>query len=155
MAWNTVHCWHIFIFLRQLSWTLPLQNVPLMNQQRCPAQNSQAGQFRFVSTEHLCISQQGLALLGGHFFMAKRKRACLSMCVGTFLQPCSKLWTAFGETPNNCAIWPCVFPRYRRILENSFLSIDSYPPDNSVLTRLSPETRIIPQCGIQDKGSSR
>ena len=42
---NTLHLRHINILLPQLTRVLPSQKVPLINQQRWPALNSQAGQF--------------------------------------------------------------------------------------------------------------
>jgi hypothetical protein len=91
MARNTAQRRQIVIFFRQLSWISPWQTVPLMNQQRFPTRNSQAGQFRFVSAEHFLAFQHGFALSGGHAFTAARKRAWRSTCAGIFLQPCSKL----------------------------------------------------------------
>jgi hypothetical protein len=120
MVWNTLHCRHIFIFFCQFSCTWPWQIVPLINQQRFPAWYSHAGQFRLISIGHFRITQQGLSFWGGDFLDAKRKRTWRSVCTGMFLHPCSKLWIALREVPNNWAIWSCVFPRYWRAVENSF-----------------------------------
>ena len=127
MVRNTLHRRHIFIFFRQLCCTSPRQNVPLINQHRCPAWNSHAGQFRLISMGHFSATQQSLSFLGGDFFKARRKRTWRSVCTGIFLQPCSKLCMALRETPNNCAIWLCVFPKYRRAVENSIFPTRKTP----------------------------
>ena len=128
MSRNTSHCLHIFIFLSQLSRTHPWQIVPLINQQRWPAWNSHAGQFCLMSTGHFRISQQGRFFwAAAPFLRATRKSIWRSVYTGMFRHPCSKLCMALGETPNNCAIWLCVFPKYRRILENSSFPTEHTP----------------------------
>ena len=127
MVRNTLHCRHIFIFFCQFSCTWPWQIVPLINQQRFPTWNSHAGQFCLVSIGHFRITQQDLSPPGGDFLEAKRKRTWRSIWTGIFLHPCSKLCMALRETPNNCAIWPCVFPRYWRAFENSFFPTRNTP----------------------------
>ena len=127
MVWNTLHWRQIFIFFSQLTCFWPWQIVPLINQQRFPALNSHAGQFCFVSLGHVRITQQGLSFLWGDFLEANRKRTWRSIWTGIFLHPCSKLCMALRETPNNCAICLCVFPRYWRAVENSFCSTKSTP----------------------------
>ena len=127
MVWNTWHCRHIFIFFCQLSCVRPWQIVPLINQQRFPTWNSHAGQFCLISIGHFRITQQGLSFLGREGLEAKRKRTWRSIWTGIFLHPCSKLCMALRETPKSCAIWLCVFPRYWRAVENSFLSTQNTP----------------------------
>ena len=126
MVPNTLHCRHIFIFFCQLPLTCPWQIVPLINQQRCPTWSSHAGQFCLISLGHFRITQQGLSFFC-NFFKARRNRAWRSAWTGIFLHPCSKLCIALEETPNNRAIWLCVFPRYRRIVENSFFPTQDAP----------------------------
>jgi hypothetical protein len=96
-----------------------------MNQQRCPALNSHAGQFRRILTGHFCIDQQGTLPLPLELFRNRRKSSCRSTCVGIFLHPCSKLCMALGEIPSNWASWAWVLPRWRRIRENSVLSMEN------------------------------
>ena len=127
MVRNTLQCRHIFIFFCQSSCTWPWQIVPLINQQRFPAWSSHAGQFCLVSIGHFRITQQALFFLWGDFFRSRRKRAWRSVCTGMFLHPCSKLCIALKETPNNCAICLCVFPKYRRAVENSFFRTRNTP----------------------------
>ena len=127
MVRNTLHRRHIFIFFCQLSCVRPWQIVPLINQQRFPTWNSHAGQFCLISTGHFRITQQGLSFLRGDFIEAKRKRTWRSIWTGIFLHPCSKLCMALRETPNNCAICLCVFPRYWRAVENSFFPTQNTP----------------------------
>ena len=124
---NTLHCWHIFIFFCQLSWTFPWQTVPLINQQRCLAWNSHVGHFRLSSLGHFRITQQGLLCLASGLSNVRRNSTWRSVCTGMFLHPCSKLCMALRETPNNCAIWLCVFPKYWRVLKNSSFSTENIP----------------------------
>jgi hypothetical protein len=75
---------------------------------------------------HFFITQQGFCFLSRFRFIAKRKSTCRSICTGIFLHPCSKLCMAFREVPSSSDIWLCVFPRLRRIKENSPLSTNVY-----------------------------
>ncbi len=98
---HTSHSRHRFIFFCQLFCTFPSQMVPFINQQRCSARNSHAGQFSLVSVGHFRITQQGLVLLFRDLFRERRYNTWRSACTGMFLHPCSKLWMALSEVPNN------------------------------------------------------
>jgi len=134
---KTLHFRHDSIFSRQLSCAWPWHMVPLINQQRCPLWNSHAGQIFLMFMGHFFKIQQGFCFLSRFLFIAKRKSTCRSICTGIFLHPCSKLCMAFREVPSSSAIWLCVFPRWRRMNENSSLSTNAY-----LLSFV-----LIPQCG--------
>jgi hypothetical protein len=119
MDWNTRHFRQRFIFFSQLSCASPSQIVPLMNQQRCPSWNSQAGHWRFFSTGHFRMFQHRPFVPPGRLLCARRNNICRSIWAGILLQPCSKLCTALSEVPNNCAICFWVLPSWLRILEKS------------------------------------
>lgn len=79
----------IFIFARQLDWSVPQHIFPLINQQSLPALYCQAGQFFFCLGGHFFMIQQGLRCALIPLFLESRKKICLSTCAGTFRQPCS------------------------------------------------------------------
>ncbi len=102
----SIKTWHprqILIFRAQVAWGLPRQMVPLINQQRRPALNSQAGQDSRRGMEQSRISQQFFNFPFWAVFMAPRKSNWRSTCTGTLRQPCSKLWMAFMEVPRSWA----------------------------------------------------
>jgi hypothetical protein len=70
---KTSHFRHILIFLDQLSWDFPRQIVPLINQQRSPICNSQAGQASRIGGEQFRISQQGFNFVTPFLFMESKK----------------------------------------------------------------------------------
>ena len=76
--WNTLHCRHNCIFSSQLSLNSPSQKVPLINQHKCPALNSQAAQFSLHSLGHSCISQHGLTFSSKNLFMDSRNNKNLT-----------------------------------------------------------------------------
>ena len=139
---KTWHSRHNFILSLHFSCDSPWHMVPLINQQRSPLWNSHAGQCSRVSIGHFSICQQGF-LWFFDAFCIKRNNIWRSMGTETFLQPCSKLWTALSDVPNNDAIWLCVFPNRLRIMENSFLSM-----------WISSLRRIIPQKWSTSSSSS-
>lgn len=118
---KTSHLRHIFIFLDQLSWGFPRQIVPLINQQRSPTLNSQAGQASRIEGEQFRISQQGFKSLTTLFFIASKKSICRSTAGGTFRHPCSKLWTDLRDVPSSWDNCLCVFWSFCRKERNSLL----------------------------------
>ena len=79
----------IFIFSFQFFWVVPSQMVPLINQQRSPDENSQAGQPCFCSGEHFFTSQHGFCFLLFRSNLDTRKKIWRSTWVGTVRHPCS------------------------------------------------------------------
>lgn len=99
-----------------------------MNQHKCPSRYSQAGQPCLVSLEQFLAFQQFCLLFPDEERRwARRKSNCRSAWTGTFLHPCSKLWTALREVPRSCANSFCVLPRVALTLENSLLRTDRSP----------------------------
>ena len=123
IAWNTSHFWQISIFSCQVFWHSPWQKVPLRNQQKYRALYSQTMQLSLHSLGHFFISQHGLAVPSAALFKDKRTSVCRSIYVGICLSPCSKLCMVLGETHNNRANCLWLFPKYRRIWENCWRSI--------------------------------
>ena len=124
---KTLHLRHIFIFLDQLSWGFPRQSVPLINQQRSPTLNSQAGQASRIEGEHFRISQQRFKSLKTLLFIASKKSIWRSTGTGTFRHPCSRLWTDLRDAPSSWDSCFCVFWSFWRIKRNSLLSMNIPP----------------------------
>jgi hypothetical protein len=125
---NTMHRRHTLILLLQLAHGFPSQMVPLINQQRCPASNSQAGQFLRLSGGHAWTSQQGWIPFVFPLCKASRKSICLSIYTGTFRHPCSKLWIALRDVPKSSDNFFWVLPsRWREAWNSSlFIGISRY-----------------------------
>ena len=79
----------IFIFSFQFWRTVPSQMVPLINQQRSPAFNSQAGQCAFWLGEHFFIAQPVFLRFLFSAILETKKNICRSAEGGTDRQPCS------------------------------------------------------------------
>jgi hypothetical protein len=86
---NTSQDLQIFIFSFQLPCIVPSQTVPLMNQQRSPDLNSQAGHCFFWPGEHFLIVQHGLRRLRFVSIKETRKYICRSTEAGMLRQACS------------------------------------------------------------------
>ena len=78
-----------FIFSRHFFWAVPSQIVPLINQQRSPALNSQAGHCLFFSEGQFFITQHGLLFSKLSFTLDTRKNTCRSTWDGIDRHPCS------------------------------------------------------------------
>lgn len=86
---STSHFRQTFIFSLQLLRACPSQTVPLMNQQRLPALNSQAGHICLLSGGHPFAFQQGTRGRLAPLCLDARKKTCRSTWAGTFRHPCS------------------------------------------------------------------